>query len=41
MTPIRAYAVVLAAKPNGKVKGTLAIWHRFGRTALAPLTYLC
>jgi hypothetical protein len=35
----RARAAVLAGKPNVTVKGTLDIWHRFGQTALAPLTY--
>jgi len=35
----RARAAVLAGKPNVTVKGTLDIRHRFGPTALAPLTY--
>jgi hypothetical protein len=35
----RARAAVLAGKPNVTVKGTLDIRHRFGHTALAPLTY--
>jgi hypothetical protein len=35
----RAITVAPVAKPNVTVKGTLDIWHRFGHTALAPLTY--
>jgi hypothetical protein len=34
----RAYSALLAGRPNGTVKGTLDMRHRFGQTALAPLT---
>jgi len=35
----RSITVAPVAKPNGTVKGTLDMLHRFGQTVLAPLTY--
>jgi hypothetical protein len=35
----RSITVAPVGKPNGTVKGTLDMLHRFGHTALAPLTY--